>query len=72
MINGIISGEIKKAVVVSKTELEFKNYLEFPPVGKTGVLYIATDQNRAYRYVNGHYEPVLRDFGEIDTIQSII
>ena len=46
---GTVSGKVK-AVGASPAELIFSNRLEFPNVGREDRLYIAVDENTAYRF----------------------
>lgn len=50
--------------------LEFKDYFDFPKRGNEQTLYIATNENRIYRYITASniYKVVGSDWNEIDII----
>lgn len=50
MSGGTIAGAVSTAEKVNVSELHFSNRYEFPNVGESGVLYIANDENAAYRF----------------------
>lgn len=52
----------------SEDTIVYKSYLEFPPVGKDNVLYVATDENNSYRWVSAEtcYKLVTVDSRQID------
>lgn len=47
---GAITGKVLLAEETAVTELMFASRLEFPNIGQPGKLYIATDENTAYRF----------------------
>ena len=68
--------EIKKWIAesgsgASKEELVFKSHYDFPAVGETDKLYIATDEDKIYYWNGRHYvalvsEPELPEITEIN------
>ena len=65
---GTVSGKVKVPEQVVATELVFANRFEFPNVGRSDRLYIATDENAAYRFdVSQNIYIKLNDY---DAIQS--
>ena len=65
---GTVSGKVKVPEQVIATELVFENRFEFPNVGRKDRLYIATDENAAYRFdVSQNIYIKLNDY---DAIQS--
>lgn len=66
------NGEIRTQVVKLKTEdkLHFNTRFEFPNIGDSSLLYIATDENKVYRWdaANMIYRVVGSDYNDIDTI----
>lgn len=70
---GSVSGQIGKAQSVYVRELEFKNRFEFPSIGKSDMIYVATDEHAAYIFDGEHnvYHCIGRDYREIDVIQGI-
>ena len=71
--SGSVSGQIGKAQSVYVRELEFKNRLEFPSIGKADMLYIALDEHAAYIFDDEQnvYHCIGRDYREIEIIQGI-
>lgn len=49
---GNVTGGISRAETVIIKEVEFHNRCEFPQRGYTGYLYVATDENKIYRWDN--------------------
>lgn len=70
---GSVSGQIGKAQGVYVRELEFKNRFEFPSIGKSDMIYVATDEHAAYIFDGEQnvYICVGRDYREITVIQGI-
>lgn len=64
---GSVSGTVR-ASGTSAAELFFSNRLEFPNVGRADRLYIAVDENAAYRFDAG--QNVYVRLNEYDSIQS--
>lgn len=65
---GTVSGSVKVPEQVGAAELVFKSRFEFPNIGREDRLYIATDENAAYRFdVSQNIYVRLNDF---DAIQS--
>lgn len=65
---GGISGAVKTAEQVAVTELSFASRFEFPNIGRADRLYIATDENAAYRFdISRNIYVRLNEF---DSIQS--
>ena len=65
---GTVSGKVKVPEQVVAAELVFENRFEFPNVGRKDRLYIATDENAAYRFdVSQNIYIKLNDY---DAIQS--
>lgn len=60
---GHISGNIGKAQTVYVRELEFDTRFNFPNIGDEKTLYIATDENRLYRWFSeeSRYVPLNGD-----------
>lgn len=70
---GSVSGQIGKAQSVYVRELEFKNRFEFPSIGKSDMIYVATDEHAAYIFDGEQnvYICIGRDYKEITVIQGI-
>lgn len=64
---GTVSGKVK-AVGASPAELIFSNRLEFPNVGREDRLYIAVDENTAYRFDS--VQNIYVRLNDFDAIQS--
>lgn len=47
---GTVTGAVSKAENVNVSELHFSNRYEFPNIGESGMLYIASDENAVYRF----------------------
>ena len=65
---GTGSGKVKVPEQVVAAELVFANRFEFPNVGRSDRLYIATDENAAYRFDVS--QNVYVRLNEYDAIQS--
>lgn len=65
---GTVSGKVKVPEQVVAAELVFANRFEFPNVGRSDRLYIATDENAAYRFDVS--QNVYVRLNEYDAIQS--
>lgn len=65
---GTVSGKVKVPEQVVAAELVFANRFEFPNVGRKDRLYIATDENAAYRFDVS--QNVYVRLNEYDSIQS--
>lgn len=50
--SGRVNGSVEKAKSVIIKEIEFHNSFEFPQRGYTGYLYVATDEDKIYRWDN--------------------
>lgn len=50
--SGRLNGSVEKATSVIVKEVEFHNRFEFPQRGYTGYLYVATDEEKIYRWDN--------------------
>lgn len=72
--NAVIKGVVEKPESVIVKELNFNNRFEFPSIGKTDMLYIATDENRIYRFDEESitYYCIGSDYNEIEVIQGIL
>lgn len=68
---GSVSGQIGKAQSVYVRELEFANRFEFPSIGKSDMIYVATDEHAAYIFDGEQnvYICIGRDYREIGAIQ---
>ena len=66
-----ISGGVERAKTVYVKELAFRSYKEFPAVGNSAMLYIATDEGAIYRFDDetNTYACIGRDYTEIEAIQ---
>lgn len=71
---GSISGGISRAETVIIKELTFNNRFEFPSIGRSDLMYIATDENRTYRFDEESltYYCIGSDYNEIEVIQGIL
>ena len=69
-----ISGNVDKAENIYVKEIEFNNRYEFPSIGKENMIYIAKDENRAYRFDEKSltYYCIGSDYNEIEVIQGIL
>ena len=65
---GTVSGKVKMPEKAGTAELVFANRFEFPNVGRKDRLYIATDENAAYRFDVS--QNVYVRLNEYDSIQS--
>ena len=65
-----MEGEISNGVYIEKSVLTYNTHYEFPNLGRINTLYIAEDENKAYRWdvTNLRYYCVGSDYTEIDTI----
>ena len=72
-INGLgnVSGQIGKAQSVYVRELDFKNRMEFPNIGKENMIYVALDEHAAYIFDGEQnvYHCIVRNYREIGAIQ---
>ena len=69
-----ISGNVDKAENIYVKEIEFNNRYEFPSIGKENMIYVARDENRAYRFDEESltYYCIGSDYNEIEVIQGIL
>lgn len=69
--SGTIGGQIGKAQNVYVRELDFKNRMEFPNIGKENMIYVALDEHAAYIFDGEQnvYHCIGRDYREIGAIQ---
>ena len=65
---GTVSGKVKVPEQVVAAELVFANRLEFPNIGRADRLYIATDENAAYRFDTA--QNIYIKLNDYDAIQS--
>lgn len=69
----VVGGNIEKPETVYVRELCFKEYREFPAVGKDGFLYVATDENAVYRFdVDSLTYVCVGRENKLNTIQCVI
>jgi hypothetical protein len=68
---GNIRANLRNPDKVYVKELFFSNHYEFPAIGESDKLYIATDENAQYRYdeLDHAYHCVGRDPEDIEAIQ---
>lgn len=52
LAKGTVNGGVNRATSVIVKEVEFHNRFEFPQRGYTGYLYVATDEEKIYRWDN--------------------
>lgn len=72
--NQTTRGNIGKAETVIVKELTFNNRFEFPSIGKSGLMYVATDENKTYRFDEETltYYCIGSDYNEIEEIICIL
>lgn len=68
-----ISGNVARPETVYIRELDFKSRFEFPSVGDSKTLYIATDEDMIYRFdeTSLTYKKLSSDWQEIGMIEGI-
>ena len=71
---GSVTGGISRAETVIIKELTFNNRFEFPSIGRSDLMYVATDENRTYRFDEESltYYCIGSDYNEIEVIQGIL
>lgn len=71
---GNVTGGISRAETVIIKELTFNNRFEFPSIGRSDLMYVATDENRVYRFDEESltYYCIGSDYNEIEVIQGIL
>lgn len=71
---GQILGGVQKTASTIVKELTFNNRFEFPSIGKSDLMYVATDENRMYRFDEESltYYCIGSDYNEIEVIQGIL
>lgn len=69
--SGAVGGKVRSPDRVYVKELFFSTHYEFPSIGESDKLYIATDENAQYRYdeLDHAYHCVGRDPEDIEAIQ---
>lgn len=69
--NGQILGGVQKTASTIVKELTFNNRFEFPSIGRSDLMYVATDENRTYRFDEESltYYCIGSDYNEIKTIK---
>lgn len=80
MVKGKISGgqavrgNVGKAETVIAKEVSFNTRFEFPSIGESEIMYVATDENKMYRFDENSltYYCVGSDYNEIEIIQGIL
>lgn len=72
--NGQILGGVQKTASTIVKELTFNNRFEFPSIGRSDLMYVATDENRTYRFDEESltYYCIGSDYNEIEVIQGIL
>ena len=72
--NGQILGGVQKTASTIVKELTFNNRFEFPSIGRSDLMYVATDENRTYRFDEDSltYYCIGSDYNEIEVIQGIL
>lgn len=67
-----LSAEISVGLLGVKSTYQFGTRYDFPTVGEKDALYIAADENAAYRWNEGdlHYYCIGRDYNEIKLING--
>lgn len=72
--NGQILGGVQKTTSTIVKELTFNNRFEFPSIGRSDLMYVATDENRTYRFDEESltYYCIGSDYNEIEVIQGIL
>ena len=70
-LKGNIQGNLRNPDKVYVKELFFSTHYEFPAIGESDKLYIATDENASYRYDENDraYYCIGRDYNDIESIQ---
>lgn len=71
---GQILGGVQKTASTIVKELTFNNRFEFPSIGRSDLMYVATDENRTYRFDEESltYYCIGSDYNEIEVIQGIL
>ena len=71
---GQVLGGVQKTASTIVKELTFNNRFEFPSIGKSDLMYVATDENRTYRFDEESltYYCIGSDYNEIEVIQGIL
>lgn len=74
LAKGTVSGGVSKAKSIIVKELTFNNRFEFPSIGRSDLMYVATDENRTYRFDEESltYYCIGSDYNEIEVIQGIL
>lgn len=63
--------EDKHKVDTLAGQLYFSSYMEFPPIGQEGILYIATDKNTSYLWNSVEMVYVSMTIDDVDTAYTI-
>ena len=66
-----VNGDVNKGDNIYVKELHFENRYNFPNIGKSDMIYVATDENALYIFdtTQNIYHCVGRDYSEISAIK---
>lgn len=69
-----VRGNVGKAETVIVQEVSFNTRFEFPSIGESEIMYVATDENKIYRFDENSltYYCVGSDYNEIEVIQGTL